>query len=126
MFAAPTPVTAAQTEKQAIAFYSLENTPESDDLYGLTFELKEPTTLYLGWNSDLTTHNQKEFRAKTIGLYRYADPTGITEIPAADGVAEGPITVYDLQGRVCPGLDSAKPGIYLVKQGRTVKKVLVK
>lgn len=126
MFAAPTPVTAAQTEKQAIAFYSLENTPESDDLYGLTFELKESTTLYLGWNSDLTTHNQKEFRAKTIGLYRYADPTGITEIPAADGVAEGPITVYDLQGRVCPGLDSAKPGIYLVKQGRTVKKVLVK
>lgn len=74
----------------------------------------------------MTTHSQKEFRAKILGLYRYADPTAITEVPAADGIAEGPTTVYDLQGRVCSGIGLAKPGIYLLKQGRTVKKVLVK
>jgi len=73
IFAATEPLTAAQTPEQAIAYYSLTGTPESDDLYGISFTLEQETNLYLGWNADLTTAAEQEFRAKVVRLFRQKD-----------------------------------------------------
>ena len=138
-FAATEPLTAAQTPEKAIAFYALGGTPESDDLYGIAFTLEDETTLYLGWNVDLTTASQQEFRAKTLRLFRDKsyDPNGIIsvkdeklEVNNEDWMMDKEsVAVYDLNGRRVNSQTLGK-GLYIVRSnngGAThSKKVLVK
>lgn len=130
-FAATEPVTAAETPSKALAFYHLSGTPESDDFYGISFTLEQETTLYLGWNVDLTTAAQQEFRAKAIRLFRQKGDDVIDGIeslnPAPSPMDRGATgSVYDLSGRKIPqltALSSQLPkGIY-IENG---KKVIIK
>lgn len=132
-FAAMAPLTAAQTPTEAIAFYALPGTPTGDDFYGITFTLEKDTTLYLGWNADLTTPAQQEFRVKTLRLLRDSSykPDGIKDIYHSQlGEEMNPQKVngkcfndkcFDLSGR--PVLSSSlKAGMYVVNgQKRLVR-----
>lgn len=138
-FAATEPLTAAQTPDKAIAFYALGGTPEGDDLYGIVFTLENETTLYLGWNADLTTASQQEFRAKTLRLFRDKnyDPNAI--ISPKDERSEAnhgewmmndeSVAVYDLNGRPVTSQTLGK-GLYIVRSNSNgavrARKVLVK
>ena len=109
VFAATEPLTTAQTPANALAYYHMNGTPEGNDLYGITFILREETTLYLGWNADLTTAAQQEFRAKTVRLFRDTDYASGVERPTPAPlevmhnsqfiIHNGAGAMFDLSGR---------------------------
>ena len=131
-FAATEPLTAAETPTKALAFYHLSDTPISDDFYGISFTLEQETTLYLGWNVDLTTGPQQEFRAKAIRLFREKgdDIVDAIQRPTPDPSRQGGEkagAMYDLSGRKVADSSfvirhsSFPKGIYIVNG----KKVLI-
>lgn len=134
IFAATEPLTAAQTPEQAIAYYSLTGTPESDDLYGISFTLEQETDLYLGWNADLTTAAEQEFRAQVVRLFRQKDNDVVDGIraeplnPAPFSKGEGSGYCYELSGRriIYSSLfaphSSLPNGVYIVNG----KKIIIK
>ena len=101
IYAASAPVTAAETEENAMAFYPISGCKEGSDFYGITFTLEEETTLALGWNADLTTANQQEFRAKQVKLMKYAEPepTTIEKVQGTKYEVQCSDAVFDLSGR---------------------------
>ena len=100
IYAASAPLTAAETEANAQAFYPISGAKEGNDFYGITFTLTEETDLVLGWNADLTTANQQEFRAKQVKLVRYADeePTAIEKVNNEELKVKKD-DIYDMSGR---------------------------
>ena len=127
IYAATTPLTAAETEKEALAYYNISEAAISNDFYGILFTLTEETTLYLGWNTDLTTASQMEFRVKSMVLLKDPDESyGIEEVTIQNQVDNAPFRVYDLQGRAYNDTRSLHPGIYILRQGTNAKKVYIK
>lgn len=123
MFAAKNPVAAAQTETNAIAFYPIGNAAESDNFYGLQFTLPEETTLYLGWNADLTLYSQQEMRVKTVTLRRYINDGTAIENVQADATQNSTSRIFDLQGRQLSANQSHQPGIYILQNNNRTYKV---
>lgn len=76
MFVATTPLTAAETESKALAYTEVSNAGTDGKWYGVRFELTEDTKVYLGWNADLTTASQQEFRVGEVALLRYLETEG--------------------------------------------------
>ena len=126
----PLPLTASQTLTSALAYYALPGTPASSDFYGITFTLSSPTELCLGWNADLTTAAQQEFRVRAVRLLRDTtyDPVGVKEVKSDEVKGEKwASAVFDLVGRPIATRLSSSPsplpkGVYIVG-GR---KVMVK
>lgn len=65
--------TASTTPSKAIFCSLISQLGTGDGLNGITFTLDEESTVTLGWNADLTTSGNCEFRANEIQLLRYLD-----------------------------------------------------
>ncbi len=109
------------------------NSNKREEMYPITFTLNEPAEVYLGWQADLTQGSStQEFRASNVKLVCIEEMDEPTGIHLTDGaaVSSSMTRYYDLEGRqVANGSASSsnlKKGIYLIRQGDNVKKVLVK
>lgn len=76
IFVATQPLTAAQTKSRAIAYMDVSSAQTDGKWYGVTFELAEEKSVCLGWNADLTTNSQQEFRVGEVALLRYLNAEG--------------------------------------------------
>ena len=94
-----------------------------DEKYYITFELEEPTEVYLGWQVDITKGEvNQEFRAKNVQLLKLPDnkteePDGIEQTVADHSFTQGQI--YNLNGQ---RVMNPSRGIYIING----KKVLIK
>lgn len=129
IYAAQQPLTADGTEANALACYPLSGTPSDDDFYGVTFALETEAEVALGWNADLTTANQQEFRVKAVTLRRYPEhtvPTGIECVAPWDNLPVDSTGIYDLTGRRIATTDGQPTtplkGLYVING----KKVLIR
>lgn len=92
--------------------------------------MSSPAELCLGWNADLTTAAQQEFRVRAVRLLRDTtyDPVGVKEVKSDEVKGEKwASAVFDLVGRPIATRLSSSPsplpkGVYIVG-GR---KVMVK
>ena len=126
IYAAATSLTAAETEKEALAYYNISEAAISNDLYGIFFTLNKETTLCLGWNADLTTSSQMEFRVKSLALLKDPDfSVGEEDVVTEVHDNNSPVRVYDLQGRLLNDARSLPHGVYILCQGVNVRKVYV-
>lgn len=126
IYAAANPLAAAETEKEAMAYYNISEAAISNDHYGIFFTLTEETTLCLGWNADLTTSSQMEFRVKSLVLLKDPDQSyGVEDVVVEVQDKNSPVRVYDLQGRMLNESRALLPGVYILRQGMNVKKVYI-
>jgi hypothetical protein len=114
IFAATEPLTTKQTPSKALAFCALAGTPTDNNFYGVSFILEQETSVYLGWNMDLTTASQQEFRVKALRLFRDTtyNPDGIKLIESHSDLRPSS-KIYDLSGRQVNS-SSLTSGIYIV------------
>ena len=95
------------------------------DLYRnyVEFELSEPTKVWVGLKKDVNAPTQywNPFRDFTIEKYVDGDNTGVNDIISDDENA--PVEYFNLQGvRVA----NPENGVFIVKQGKKVSKVVLK
>lgn len=107
-------------EYQAAAFFI--NNP---DLYRnyVEFELTEPTKVWVGMKKDVNAPAEywNPFRDFTVEKYVGGDNTGVNDIISDDENA--PVEYFNLQGvRVA----NPENGVFIVKQGKKVSKVVLK
>ena len=71
IYVADKSLTAIETRYRAKAYLPLSKASTDGKWYGVNFSLTEETPLCLGWNANLTTGAQAEFRVNELALLRY-------------------------------------------------------
>ena len=126
VFVADQVMPTADIPDNSIAFMNIKECKDDGEYWGLYFTLDEPKEVVLGWQADLlNSPARQEFRAEKLKLARYGEniSDGIST-PSDLDVADGPMEIYSLQGIRLSSVPTN--GVYIIRQGGKVRKMLGK
>mgnify|MGYP002623012141 FL=1 len=124
IFAATDPVATSRMEQQSLAWCSIASGGSDSKYNGIYFTISEPQDVVLGFQANLAEGSAtQEFRADKVLLYGYGVPSGIGAVSVGHHET-APTQFYSLSGtrlQLAP-----QRGVYIVRQGSQVRKVVAK
>ena len=124
LFAASEPIATSEMETASIAWHNFSTGGEDSKFNGIWFTLSEPQDVCLGFQANLADGSgQQEFRADKVVLYGYGIDTSIQQL-STQSAEQAPVQIFTLSGTRLQ--QAPQRGIYIVRQGNKVRKLMAK